>query len=363
MLSRRTFFRRLAKTFAYPALIWIILAIVWLALPSPVPDAEYSQTTLDAGRTLTRVFELSHFFPSYDRFPAVIEARSTGNPHMIIEFELLEPGVLSLQGGQDFIGSVINPSKKPLPPIRISLSQPNGLSEPLRISSNTANVQDLPITPNWISDADRALLSWWFTRRTTVLTLRTRYQNNKVEIWPDSSSWKTGAPPATTPLLTIEFSDDQSPIFTFPELPTSSSPSKFHKFRLVVLFLIVPISLFLAVSFFVIALLAKFIYSLVQFLIWTLWLALSVMGLALGAIGIYVFVWWMRNGRPSIPFREISEAVAAVVHRPAAVPVVEETVLVDLEAQVATSEPNVSVDNAAVATNLDQAAVLVDTSA
>ncbi|KAJ7598616.1 hypothetical protein C8J56DRAFT_1039504 [Mycena floridula] len=331
---RRLRFRPIIKSIGYTVLFCIVLLILWFALPSPVPDDGYPQRILLSGQRLTRVFDLQQFFPYHDNTQSVRDARRTGRQYMALEFELLEDNnVLSIWGGDDLLIPITGKAR-PLPRSRITLSNNTiGVSQPIRISSNTGDLDG--VNPPYFAKADAALLFWWFHHDTATITLRVRVEKTKVEVWPDSVIWtlplETPTLPPFPPLLTVDLAEPgELPVFKF--APSSSSPSAwFYQIRLGLIFTLAPIALFGLV-------LLWGTIDLVRNLSIIATLLFKIGAIVVGCIAIYclawVFIWWVRNGRRPIPFREIGEAVSAVMHRQAQEPVVDEAALVDLEPQV-----------------------------
>lgn len=125
-------------------------------------------------------------------------------------------------------------------------------------------------------------------------------------------------------------------MFNFPGLPHSSSPSRFYTARVWLLFVVAPIgsilvgTLYLAVVLFL---------ALLSLLVPLLILIAKLVTVAVGCFALYGVWWWMRNGRPAIPFAEIRRALAPILSSArAAVPLsqAEENGLIDVEAQDAT---------------------------
>jgi len=213
------------------------------------------------------------------------------------------------------------------------------VSEPVQLSARTGDTDGINLP--WFGVADSALLFWWIHHDVATTTVRARFvpAEKKIEIWPDASFWYfreypggEQTPSDLVPFVTVRLSEDADPVFEFPTLPKSASPSVFYEARVAVLTLLVPVSIiFLAVFYFVTGLVSV-LFSILSSIATLLVQLVLIAG---GCAVLYAFVWWFRNGRPSIPFNEISQAVSTVINsarnqqaQPAAA---EETGLIDLE--------------------------------
>ncbi|EEB98902.1 hypothetical protein MPER_01508 [Moniliophthora perniciosa FA553] len=86
MIFRRLLLRFFKFVF-YVALVWFSFAILYLSLPSPVPNDGSITASLSNGQIITRVFRVDTFFPYTDSSPSVQQARSTSKMNFIMQFE------------------------------------------------------------------------------------------------------------------------------------------------------------------------------------------------------------------------------------------------------------------------------------
>ncbi|KAL0580985.1 hypothetical protein V5O48_001077 [Marasmius crinis-equi] len=339
MFLRRTLLRLLKLT-AYAIPTWIIFAILYATLPSPVPDDASIISSLQNGQTVVRVFDKDAFFSPFDATPSVEVSRQWTGESFIIEFKLVqEPsGSQSLMFGPGYdlledvdaflfyISREDEPWETQVPyhnlsikafekEEQVSLSSHVSLTLPV---ANTDGIRHLPAAP-----ADAALLAWWIKHYSGHMWFRIRRVPEKrlIEIWPDSFFWYSdegleGSPTFydIEPIISIKLDESGNPVeFSFPPAPSSSSPSAFHPIRVGLLCLVNPFGPFGQVSFFVITLLLQRAHKI-------------------AASGIFCFVIygiyrWIKHGR-SLPISDKSRVADSVRARKA-----ED---IDLEANAAT---------------------------
>uniref|UniRef100_A0A0W0FWV4 Uncharacterized protein n=1 Tax=Moniliophthora roreri TaxID=221103 RepID=A0A0W0FWV4_MONRR len=361
MLIRRALFR-LFKLVVYLARIWLVLAILYLALPSPLPTEGAVEADLQNGNSILRVFDIDRFFPASDTTRSVIYTRFGGSQYFTMEFQLLrqnEGDILAFGAASDplesanvFIGiKVVRPRA---PYYNFSLE---GFSDPYEdiAISDPIILPDIPVgnpgglkaPVSWIGIADSVLLSWDESYKDIPLRVRRVPSKGLIEIWPESEFWSVAqygeVPADLAPLVSIRLKNSSTPpSFTFAPYPASSSPSLLFPIRISILSVIlIPIAEFGLILFALVIGLFEHASSIMLFI-----LNLAAVGVV--GLGVYGVYWWIKNERPSmaVSVADVRQAVdtaldnartrAGVQNRS---PQARDDSEVDLEAQIGVGSP------------------------
>ena len=159
----------LLRIVVYGAVSWFLLAITWLALPSPCHElagniSAYSTAVLKSGRTLTRVYDRENFWVAR----GVIDRRG-----FAIDYKLSLQDDILIVGGTAFW-------------LHDSEDTTDREGEYGLVDARFGDRDG--INPTWFSKADSTLLFWWIHRETarpTVRVDRTDKTNIKVLICED----------------------------------------------------------------------------------------------------------------------------------------------------------------------------------
>ncbi|KAK1220251.1 hypothetical protein PQX77_016987 [Marasmius sp. AFHP31] len=306
MFLRRALLR-LVKSTVLISLAWIFFAILYVLLPSPIPDDASTNASLLNGRTITRVFDKDAFFRPWDNNVRGANSRDWTGQSFIMQYKLIrESGASSptliFGGGNDVVGGIGAffgfPPQIEVPYHNISLEHLKGntsLSSTSELTLATGDVDHLESPP--AAPADAALLAWWIMRDVAHIFYRIRRvpEERMVQIWTDSDFWYQGlegTPPGIDPLLSITL-DELGNIskIEFPPLPASSSPSSFYPIRLVLIGFLGPVGV---VGFLLYALLS----GLMQGIFALLALVLNAAALIVFCVAIYGIYWWIKHERP-----------------------------------------------------------------
>ncbi|KAJ8082284.1 hypothetical protein PM082_008135 [Marasmius tenuissimus] len=319
MFLQRTLLR-LVKLAIYTLVAWISVLVLYLALPSPVPNDASISASLQSGRTVTRVFDRP-FFPT-QAFPAASTRQS-----VIIELKLVhEPssGSLSLLfgGGYDLLDTVgdkidafffdrrLTPSI-PIPYSNVSLdafdSETTQISPVISLSIPSAYM-DGPVPP-YVATADAALLNWWTRHDTDMISFRVKKlpKERLIEVWPDSGHGdhdETGTPSGSQfPLLVVKL-DNSGNLPSFSFHPSSSSPSVTYLLRLSTLLFLLPIAVMGMLLF---SIFSGILHGLLELIS----LALNLAALGVVCVAIYGIYWWIKNERPrmSVSLTDVREVL------------------------------------------------------
>ncbi|KAG7092174.1 hypothetical protein E1B28_008543 [Marasmius oreades] len=346
---------RLFKLVVYIIAIWLIVAVLYLATPSPLPNESSIITSLNNGKTVTRVFDLRKFFPHSDYTPSVRQSRQHDRWSFIMQFQFLHDPttrsqMLMFGGGYDPLDKINaileGPTSKPtiqIPYHNISLDEldnktETNISPAIEIEIAVGDMDGL--VPPYVANADATLLYWWTTHEANTMSFRIRTvpEQKIVEIWPDSYFWydnekKYPTPPSLKPLITMEFNGDAGspPKFTFPPPPTSSSPSILYPIRLGLLLFLLPLG---AIGFLLFVTFSGIFHGL--FILLTRIAAFG--GLCITVYGVY---WWIKHERPRMSVsltdvRDVLDTTLDNVRMRSEAATREPTQVVDLEAQNAT---------------------------
>nr|KMM71890.1 hypothetical protein CPAG_08190 [Coccidioides posadasii RMSCC 3488] len=259
---------------------------------SPNDDGtNYPTEVLRAGKTLTRVYSTSVYFPYSERdHEAIDKARLNEQSYFALSFTIA-PALPHTDGAN--LSLKISHST----PISLPRSRPlnNGTnilsaSKPFTVRSPAGETDG--ISPPWFDEADAVLLFASATNGRMYVTLRTLWnENGDLEIRTDGPDWDQQPPSTKAPLLTLSLSPMLSA--TVPEPPYSASPTSTFPIRYVLLSILkitafIPLGLEAAISFILSAVIA-----IIGFLFTTLfWLALFTL-VILGGL-------WYYRGRPDI---------------------------------------------------------------
>ncbi|KAJ8085955.1 hypothetical protein PM082_004774 [Marasmius tenuissimus] len=306
MFLRRALLR-LVKSTVLISLTWIFLAILYVSLPSPIPDDASTNASLLNGRTITRVFDKDTFFPPWDINVRGANSRDWTGQSFIMQFRLIRElgagsATLVLGGGDDDVAGIGAffgfPPQIEVPYHNILLEHLEGntsLSSPTELTLATGDVDHLEFPP--AAPADAALLAWWVMRDVAQIFYRIRRvpEENLVQIWTDSDFWYQGlegTPPGIDPLLSITLDELGNISETeFPSLPASSSPSMFYPIRLVLIGFLGPVGV---AGFLLFALFS----GVMQGIFALLALVLNMAALVVFCVAIYGIYWWIKHERP-----------------------------------------------------------------
>ncbi|KAI3622704.1 hypothetical protein WG66_015686 [Moniliophthora roreri] len=331
MIFRRLLLRFFKFVF-YIALVWFSFAILYLSLPSPVPNDDSITASLQSGQIITRVFRVDTFFLYTDSSPSVQQARSTGKMNFIMQFEhSRDPqsriSNLVFGGGsnpllENFHDVIYDPVGPRIPYHNFTLrnsDQEKGvwLSPPIELSIPAADMDG--IVPPWIATADAAKLYWLVNQDSADMTFRIRRvdSENIVEVWADGFLWSDypegGRIPANTttnglkPLVSIRLHGaDAPPSFEFPPLPASSSPGIMYPVRLALLLFLLPIG---AIALLISFPLSGIFHALIEIVVFLL----NVATLGVVCAAAYGVYWWIKNERPSLTVSDVREGVDTVL--------------------------------------------------
>ncbi|KAL0572232.1 hypothetical protein V5O48_009740, partial [Marasmius crinis-equi] len=306
---RRTLLR-LCKFTAYTTLTWIIFAISYATLPSPVPDDASVIASLQNGRTVVRVFDKDLFFLPSDLSGRY--SREWKGESFAMEFRLAHDStsgsqLLMFGRGHDILDDVSalffrisgsgSPPEITVPYYNLSIKASEetkpSVSSPVMLTLPVADVDDLIYPP--AGPADAALLAWWVTHDSAHMRFRIREvpEERLIEIWSESDLWsgRSKVAPATTlkPLISITLDDSGNPIsFAFPPAPYSSSPSAFHPIRLALMCFLRSV-----------ATIAMLVMSgIFQGMLGLFALTFQIATLFVIYIAIYGIYWWTSHERP-----------------------------------------------------------------
>ncbi|KAL0071129.1 hypothetical protein AAF712_001687 [Marasmius tenuissimus] len=313
MFLQRTLLR-LFKLALYALFAWLSVLVLYLSLPSPVPDDASVIASLQSGRTVTRVFA-KQFFPAADSRQSVI-----------IEFKLIHEessgaSTLLFGGGYDpldKVNALLESDPTPNIPIHYSnVSLDDFGSDAVQISP----VVTLPIpsgdmdglVPPYVATADAALLYWWTSHDATLISFRVRKvpEEKLVEVWPDSGYWygdhdKTGTPSGSQfPLLSVKFDKPENPpSFSFPPYPSSSSPSITYRLRLNALLFLLPLG---AIGMLLFSAFSGILHGILELV----YLILNIAALGVVCVAVYGIYWWIKNERPrmSVSLTDVREVL------------------------------------------------------
>ncbi|KAK1221789.1 hypothetical protein PQX77_015408 [Marasmius sp. AFHP31] len=318
MFLQRTLLR-LFKLALYTLFAWLSVLVLYLSIPSPVPDDASIIASLQSGRTVTRVF-------AKQLFPAQAFPLANARQSVIIEFKLIHEAssgssILLFGGGYDPLDKVnafLEPDPTPNIPIHytnVSLDEFD--SDAVQISP----VVTLPIpsgdmdglVPPYVATADAALLYWWTGHDASLTSFRVRKvpEERLIEVWPDSGYWygdhdKTGTPSGSQfPLLSVKLDKARgSPSFSFPPYPSSSSPSVTYRLRLSALLFLLPIG---AIGMLLFSAFSGILHGILELV----YLALNIAALGVVCVAVYGIYWWIKNERPrmSVSLTDVREVL------------------------------------------------------
>jgi hypothetical protein len=190
-------FRRLSirfvKALFFLGLLWILAAILWVAIPFPLPSEQSISDALNDGKIVSHVFDILTFYPWTDPSESGNDARRSYKEFMDLEFKLhrdSQTGLKKLEiGGGDPFRIFYFDLMQLHYNVSLTMTETVKVSESHPVLSRTGDKDGINLP--WFPTADATLLYWWLHRNfaTTAIRSRTVPAESKVEIWPDSSWW------------------------------------------------------------------------------------------------------------------------------------------------------------------------------
>jgi hypothetical protein len=240
-LSLSNLLRRLCKLTLSLVLLWVLLALLWFATPSPAPSCTSHPNAIlqqaDRGKALTVVYPTGKFFQWNDGKESVKKAYRDARWYFGMQFRVWidkdseegEAVKMMFGGGEDplFPWNAYNPFQGDAPSALTNatitlysstLSSPPSNATPIipraTASGNSGSDSSeeehelslsLPIPlffPNgdddginlpWFNTADSALLFWWLHHDNVEMPVRVRRvrvgEIERVELWADAAEW------------------------------------------------------------------------------------------------------------------------------------------------------------------------------
>jgi hypothetical protein len=172
----------IGRLFLYSFVLWLVLLLGFLALPSPLPNddgSNFATTVLRSGKTLTRAYEIGEYYPRIygEDYGAVLRAHESNKEWFVLDYQLNAEGTALVVHGQ----------------VKLDLPQKlrdSDVSGPFVVDGRAGKLDDLlGLHPPWFHEADAVMLAWQVQRDGAYLALVTRWVDNDLELWPDARSW------------------------------------------------------------------------------------------------------------------------------------------------------------------------------
>ncbi|KAE9372817.1 hypothetical protein N431DRAFT_505124 [Stipitochalara longipes BDJ] len=283
-------FRFVLRVVFFSVLAWVILALLWAFLPAPLRDDDpdngstYATSRLRAGKTLTRVYDSDYFCTE----------KNQHRQGFALDYKLdLDELTLTIGGAEHAL------------PIFQVDQKTEKVTEQI---NSTARLGDrdganLP----WFEFADAVLLYWWIQKDNLEFPVGITWS---VEGEGDLRRMEVqvAGRPNSRQLLTLEMHgfDASSIVVEAPERPYSFSPSKTYPFRVAIIRVIAPTSVFLY------NLLGNAVGQAIQSIISTLFV-LFIIAVYVFIVLAIIFSIWSCVGGPS--FEVVVERTQARLER------------------------------------------------
>lgn len=194
------------------------MTLVYLFIPSFLPDDGDVAQQLHPHERVTRVFHTEKFFPyphcliAYPRLehtpkgecalpPKLRKLVTQYSRNIILDLRYaIENGThyLTLSGGSSLTSRVLSflGSNPPLTEVQLPLKFEDAettLSESLSVTVRSIPWGPFDLSPKWFTIADSVLIKWWYGRwDTATVPLRVLRDPRKhsIEVWPEHLDWK-----------------------------------------------------------------------------------------------------------------------------------------------------------------------------
>ena len=248
MLSPWRLLRIALRTILSGTLIWLVLALLWAFLPTPIPEhdgdgAQYATSVMRTGKTLTRVYKwVSLGSATLEKVADVVISSSKilHSQHERQGFAIdytLDVENLTLLIGEHAV-PILNEKWADGWDGDIT----GELAEHLEVSARIGDTDGANLP--WFPFADSVLLFWWIHKESMSLELSLQWRalpmdRWRLEIHKAAQEWDE-------PLLSVEIrgGDPSTIVVTVPEMPLSSSPSSTYPVRLAIIHFIAPTAVF-----------------------------------------------------------------------------------------------------------------------
>ena len=292
------------QVLGFAVISWIVLAALWLGLPSPCADggdaSAYATSLLQSGKMLTVVYECVHVCTNGAR------------PLTRYSFDHFYPSTWHLRHSfavdyhVDFSSQTIGlPGYRTIE--RPDFDQSDSLIQTFVSGLITVKTGDRDgINPPWFNPADSTLLWWHIHRETHEIGVRLVWTEDKqIEIWPDfqpndseddddgSTSDPRTSSSMTEPLLVVEnigFATEGSEFrAVLPQTDAVSLPSRTYPLRAAIVTILAPSGIIGMEVLTILAGLSITVFNL-----------LTLMAQSLVAYVVIATVWWCLKGRPPL---------------------------------------------------------------
>lgn len=301
-MAKRSLLRRSFNFIVYTTLLWILVATIWLVLPSREPDDNAVTSALQNGEMVTRVYPMSN----------------VANTHFVVRFQIIKDTkngshTLVMGAGKDELNRLLFRAPSPAQPYsHLPLEVPK---EPKAEDSSVHQTElwlhkatdAMPLDWSILSTADRVILNHYVGAHEAGYYPYYTYTDpvkQVIEIHGPSVSYVRPTPGVFTPMPLISFhlsSNNTAPVVTFH--PSSSSPTGTLDLRIIFLFFLLPVG----------AVLGTVLYSIFGLAAFALFASYAVLKGSLLIFIVAGFVWWIRNGRPAIPWSEFRDSLRGAV--------------------------------------------------